>query len=159
MIHDKNIFFKKIIDAAKRGVSLAEGGPFGACIVYQNEIIAIANNTVLKDQDPTCHAEINVIRLVAKKFKSYQLDACHIYSTSEPCPMCLSAIYWAGIKTCHFIADKKMAAGIGFDDTFIYDELKKSINDRNIQFQVYPQFEKELKNIFEEFQKSALPIY
>ena len=90
-------FMMRAIRSAKIGIRKYEGGPFGACIVKNRKVIAAAHNTVLKMKDPTCHAEINAIRIASKKLKAFDLSGCVIYSTTEPCPMCFSAIHWAKI--------------------------------------------------------------
>ncbi len=90
------------IRSAQAGIRRAEGGPFGAAIVRGNQMIAVAHNTVLKDHDATCHAEVNAIRIASKKLKRFDLSDCVIYSTTEPCPMCFSAIHWARIAKVIF---------------------------------------------------------
>lgn len=100
------------------------GGPFGAVIVKDNEIISVASNTVLKDNDPTAHAEINVIRQACKKLGTYDLTGCELYATGYPCPMCLSAIIWANIKKVYFCNGVDQAEKIGFRDDFIYNYIK-----------------------------------
>ena len=96
------------------------GGPFGAVIVRNGEVIAVTHNEVLGTNDPTAHAEIVAIRRATAKLGRFDLSDCEIYSTCEPCPMCLFAIHWAGIRTLYFGADRHDAAGGGFDDEFIY---------------------------------------
>lgn len=91
-------FMRLAIDSARQGISQRQGGPFGACVIRNNEIIAVAHNTVLKDHDATCHAEINAIRQACHAVEHHELRGCVIYSTTEPCPMCFSAIHWAGIE-------------------------------------------------------------
>ena len=125
-------YLQLAIQEALKGISKGEGAPFGACIVKNGEIIASAHDTVVKDNDATCHAEINAIRIASKLLKHYRLDTCEIYSTSEPCPMCLAAIHWAGIKTCYFIADRSLAGFYGFDDQYLYDELNKPVMQRDM---------------------------
>ncbi|MDD5227156.1 MAG: nucleoside deaminase, partial [Candidatus Omnitrophica bacterium] len=101
---------KLAIRSAREGIKRSEGGPFGAVIVRGNQRIAVAHNTVLKDHDATCHAEVNAIRLASRKLKRFDLSDCVIYSTNEPCPMCFSAIHWARIAKVFFgtkIADVK----------------------------------------------------
>jgi len=110
------------------------GGPFGAVIVKNGSIIAEATNSVTNDNDPTAHAEVNAIRLASKKLNSFDLSNCEIYTSCEPCPMCLGAIYWSGIKTVYYGNDKTDAANINFDDKFIYDELDLPINKRKVNF-------------------------
>lgn len=132
-----NKFMKECIEISKKGVQNNEGGPFGACIVDKNNnIISIANNTVLKDNDPTAHAEVNAIRMACKKINSYDLSDYILYTNCEPCPMCLSAIIWANIKTVYYGCNKKDADNIGFRDEKIYEYLKnkdvKILNLNNI---------------------------
>lgn len=106
------------------------GGPFGAVVVKDNKIIAVASNSVLSDNDPTAHAEINAIRKACKELNTYDLTGCELYATGYPCPMCLSAIIWANIKTVYYGCTPQDAAEIGFRDDFIYDYV---INLRNNQ--------------------------
>lgn len=90
------------IRSAREGIKKLEGGPFGACIVKDGRVLAVAHNTVLKDKDPTCHAEIHAIHIASRKLKRFDLSDCVIYSTTEPCPMCFSAIHWARISEVVF---------------------------------------------------------
>src|SRR3972149_424784 len=122
---------QKAIQSAKEGILAGEGGPFGACIVKGDQIIAVAHNTVLQDSDPTCHAEMNAIRLAAKKLATHELRDCVIYTTSEPCPMCLGAILWAQISKIFMGLPKKVAADYGFNDVIFYEYLLSDIKDRN----------------------------
>ncbi len=108
------------------------GGPFGAVIVKNGEIIATGVNRVTLNNDPTAHAEINAIREASKKLGTFDLQGCEIYSSCEPCPMCLGAIYWAHIDKLYFANTKQDAKEIDFDDSFIYEELKLSIENRKI---------------------------
>ncbi|MDR2011264.1 MAG: nucleoside deaminase [Bacteroidales bacterium] len=109
------------------------GGPFGAVIVKDGEIISQSSNSVTLDTDPTAHAEINAIRKAAKKLNSFDLSGCEIYSSCEPCPMCLGAIYWAKIEHLYFGANQKDADEIGFSDEFIYKEIEKPYEYRNLK--------------------------
>ncbi|MEX2485721.1 MAG: nucleoside deaminase [Brumimicrobium sp.] len=109
------------------------GGPFGAVIVKDGEIIAESSNSVTTDNDPTAHAEVNTIRKACKKLSTFDLEGCVIYSSCEPCPMCLGAIYWAHLDELYFANNKKDAADIGFDDAFIYDELDLPYEKRKLQ--------------------------
>ncbi len=93
-----------------------EGGPFGACVVRGDEVVAVGHSTVLKDRDPTCHAEMNAIRLAARKLKSYDLSGCEIYSTTEPCPMCFAAIHWARLDRLVYGTTIADAAWLGFNE-------------------------------------------
>ena len=110
-----------------------QGGPFGAVIVKDGEIIAASGNTVTLDNDPTAHAEVNTIRKACKQLGTFNLQGCEIYSSCEPCPMCLSAIYWAHIDKLYYATTKDDAASIGFDDSFIYHELTLTPAQRHIQ--------------------------
>lgn len=110
------------------------GGPFGAVIVKNGEIIATAANSVTNDNDPTAHAEVNAIRKACAKLKTFDLSGCTIYTSCEPCPMCLGAIYWAHIDKVFYGNNKSDARKIGFDDSFIYDELELPIDKRKIEF-------------------------
>ncbi len=120
----KKLFFDKAIRAAENGMKNNEGGPFGAVIVKDGEIIASAHNEVIKTNDPTAHAEILAIRRASEKLGRFDLSDCTIYSTCEPCPMCFSAIHWAKMKKIFYGCDNTDAAKIGFDDKFIYDVIR-----------------------------------
>ena len=110
------------------------GGPVGAVIVRNGEIIAGSANSVTHDIDPTAHAEVNTIRQACKKLGTFDLSDCVIYTSCEPCPMCLGAIYWAHIRCIYYGNDKADAAAIDFDDDFIYKELDKPMNKRSVPF-------------------------
>ena len=109
---------------ASKGVLNKEGGPFGAVIVKNGKIVGIGNNKVLLKNDPTAHAEITAIRDACKNLNTYDLTGCIIYSTSEPCPMCLSAIIWSNIKEVYYATTRLEVARIGFRDNLIYDYLE-----------------------------------
>ena len=110
------------------------GGPFGAVIVKDGEIIAGRSNSVTVDNDPTAHAEVNTIREACRKLGTFDLSDCVIYTSCEPCPMCLGAIYWAHIKRIYYGNTKKDAAAIDFADDFIYKELEHSVHHRSVPF-------------------------
>lgn len=126
-------YMREVIALAKKNASSLGGGPFGAMIVKDGEMLASATNTVTVDNDPTAHAEVNVIRSACKKLGSFDLSGAILYSSCEPCPMCLSASYWAHIDSIYFAADRYDAAKAGFDDDFIYKELKLSFEERSIR--------------------------
>ena len=107
------------------------GGPFGACIVKEGEIIGKGSNHVLSNNDPTAHAEIMAIRDACKNVNSYDLSGCELYTSCYPCPMCLSAIIWSNIKKVYYGNTKEDAANIGFRDDFIYDFIKKITDENN----------------------------
>ncbi len=108
------------------------GGPFGALIVKGDRVISTSGNHVTRHNDPTAHAEIEAIRRACKELDTFSLEGCTLYSSCEPCPMCLGAIYWARLDKVVFAASKEDAKGAGFDDSFIYEELRKPIQERNI---------------------------
>lgn len=110
-----------------------KGGPFGAVVVKDGKVIATGANCVTSDNDPTAHAEVTAIRNACKELGTFQLDDCEIYTSCEPCPMCMGAIYWARPKAVYYGNTKADAAEIDFDDQFIYDELDLPINKRNLQ--------------------------
>jgi tRNA(Arg) A34 adenosine deaminase TadA len=109
------------------------GGPFGAVIVKDGKIIAASSNSVTLDNDPTAHAEINAIRKASKILNSFDLSGCDIYTSCEPCPMCLGAIYWAHIDTIYYGNTREDAKNIGFDDDFIYDEIGLKPDKRKVK--------------------------
>jgi len=130
--NDDIYFLKLAIELAKENVKNG-GGPFGAVIVKDGQIIAKGTNRVTSHNDPTAHAEIVAIRQACEKLNDFQLTDCIIYSSCEPCPMCLGAIYWARPKKLVFAADKFDAANAGFDDSMIYDEIQLPYSDRHLE--------------------------
>lgn len=112
------------------------GGPFGAVIARDREIVATGVNRVTADHDPTAHAEVRAIREACKKLNTFDLSGCEIYSSCEPCPMCLGAIYWAHLDRLYYGNDKTDAKEIGFDDSFIYDELELPPNRRHLHSEI-----------------------
>lgn len=129
--HEK--FMRKAIELAKVSVLEKGGGPFGAVVVKDGVIVGEGYNRVTQDHDPTAHAEVIAIRDACKNLQSFQLEQCIIYSSCEPCPMCLGAIYWARPKSLYFGASKEDAANADFDDSFIYEETGKRIENRSIE--------------------------
>ena len=115
-----NPFMKLAIEAARKGMESGLGGPFGAVVVRNGEVIAVACNEVLGTNDPTAHAEIVAIRKATSKLGRFDISDCELFSTCEPCPMCQSAIHWAGIRKLYYGADRHDSTIGGFDDTFIY---------------------------------------
>ena len=122
---------RKAITLSEENVA-AGGGPFGAVIARNGEIIATGTNRVTPDCDPTAHAEVSAIRAAAQKLGTFDLSGCEIYTSCEPCPMCLGAIYWARLDRMYYGNDKQDAARIGFDDAFIYQELEKDPVQRRL---------------------------
>ena len=128
----KKEFMERAIELGYSGMENNHGGPFGCVIVKNGAIIAEGNNRVTSDNDPTAHAEIVAIRNACKSLNDFQLDSCEIYTSCEPCPMCLGAIYWTRIERVFYAATREDAADAGFDDDFIYKELNLSPDERKI---------------------------
>ncbi|MCQ8103859.1 nucleoside deaminase [Methylomonas sp. SURF-2] len=124
-------FLRQAVELACDNVT-GGGGPFGALVVKDNRIIASSGNRVTPNLDPTAHAEIMAIRLACQYLGDFQLTGCILYSSCEPCPMCLGAIYWARPQAVYFACNRFAAAAAGFDDSFIYDEIPKLPEERNI---------------------------
>ena len=127
----KNEFMKRAIELSIESVN-KDGGPFGSVIVKDNKIIAEGSNKVTSTNDPTAHGEIVAIREACKKINNFSLKGCELYSSCEPCPMCLSAIYWARIDKIYYANTRKDAQKIDFDDSLIYSEFQKNIDKRKI---------------------------
>lgn len=125
----KEDFMRKAIELSIENVKNG-GGPFGAVIVKDGEIVATGVNRVTANHDPTAHAEVSAIRAACQKLDTFDLSGCEIYTSCEPCPMCLGAIYWAHLDKIYYGNNKTDAARIGFDDSFIYDELALKREDR-----------------------------
>jgi len=125
-------FMEMAVQLALDNVIGNTGGPFGAVVVKDGEIIGVGQNHVTRLNDPTAHAEVQAIRDACQFLNSYQLDDCEIYTSCEPCPMCLGAIFWARPKAVYFACTKEDAAEIGFDDKFIYEQLEVPHEDRQI---------------------------
>ena len=129
-------------DFMRRAIALSEesvrtgGGPFGAVIVKDGVIVSEASNSVTIDHDPTAHAEVNAIRKATQKLGTFDLEGCEIYTSCEPCPMCLGAIYWAHLDRIYYANNRKDAARIGFDDDFIYKEIALKPQERHKQMEV-----------------------
>jgi len=132
MPNDK-LFLQRAIKLASENISEG-GGPFGAVIVKDTEIISEAGNKVVLNNDPTAHAEILAIRQASSLLQSYDLSGCTLYSSCEPCPMCLGAIYWAGIKKVVYSCDRADAEAAGFSDRLIYNEIMLDPSERTISF-------------------------
>ena len=120
---------------ARNGMNAGDGGPFGAVVVKDGEVIGRGNNRVTSSCDPTAHAEVTAIRDACANLQTFQLDGCILYTSCEPCPMCLGAIYWARPDKVYYGNTKRDAADIGFDDDFIYRELELPMNGRKIPFE------------------------
>ena len=134
-------FLLRAVELARQNVLAGTGGPFAALIVRNGEVIAEAANSVTTTNDPTAHGEINAIRKACAALNSFSLAGCEIYSSCEPCPMCLAAIYWARLEAIYFGCDQQQAAKAGFDDAYLYEELRRSIPERSIPSQQLNQTE------------------
>jgi len=128
-------FMLQAIRLATENVLHGAGGPFGCVIVRDGKVIATGTNRVTADNDPTAHAEILAIREACSKLGSFQLTGCEVYTSCEPCPMCLAALYWARCEAIYYGNTASDAAAVGFDDHFLYDELKLSVDERTIPTQ------------------------
>lgn len=124
-------FMRLAVDLSIESVNRG-GGPFGAVIVKEGKVVATGSNSVTIDNDPTAHAEVSAIRAACRAMGSFKLEGCEIYSSCEPCPMCLSALYWAGIERIYYANTRADAAQIGFDDAFIYDQIPLAPSVRTI---------------------------
>ncbi len=133
-------FMQRAIELAEASVRKG-GGPFGAVIVKDGQIIAEGSNCVTLDNDPTAHAEVSTIRKACAILETFDLSGCEIYSSCEPCPMCLSAIYWAHIDRIYYGCDKDDAKHIGFDDSFIYEQIELKPEFRSIPAKQFLQKE------------------
>jgi len=139
-------YMRLAIEEARKNLQTLDGGPFGACIVKSGKVLAVARNTVLK-KNATCHAEVNAIRIASGKLKAYDLSGCVIYSTTEPCPMCFSAIHWARIGSVIFGTRITDAKKIGFNELSISAKKMKSLGKSRVK--IFPKFLiKECRKLF-----------
>lgn len=143
----------RAITLAQNGMDSNAGGPFGAIVVRHGEIIGEGSNRVTSTNDPTAHAEITAIREACQKLGSFQLENCTIYTSCEPCPMCLGAIYWARPERVVFACTREDAAKIGFDDQFIYEEIEKTIDEREMKIVNFMR--EEALTVFENWERKA----
>ena len=143
-------FMQAAIQLAFEGMRKGEGGPFGAVVVKNGEIIGRGHNRVAGTNDPTAHAEIMAIRDACKRLGHFQLEGCEIYTSCEPCPMCLGAIYWARPQRFFYACTREDAAAIQFDDHFIYQEIGLPLSERSIP--ALPMLREEALLAFEEWQ-------
>ena len=146
-------FMQAAIDLSRRGVKHNDGGPFGCVIVKGDMIVGQGNNRVTSQNDPTAHAEVVAIRNACKNLETFQLDDCEIFTSCEPCPMCLGAIYWARPKAIYYANTREDAARIGFDDSMIYDEMNTPVSDRKIP--IHKMEGDEALKVFEEWMKKT----
>ena len=126
------VFLRRAIELATQNVLAGTGGPFAALIVRDGEVVAEAANSVTTTNDPTAHGEVNAIRKACATLGTFSLEGCEIYTSCEPCPMCLAAIYWARLGAIYYGSSQQDAAKAGFDDAFLYEEFRKSPSERSI---------------------------
>lgn len=125
-------YLRRAIARAVTNVESGNGGPFGAVIVRDGEVLAETGNSVFSTNDPTAHAEVNAIRAACQKLGAFRLEGCTLYTSSEPCPMCLAACYWAHLDRIYYAANSEDAARAGFDDAFLYRELALPVGERRL---------------------------
>ena len=123
-------FMREALRLAREGVEARDGGPFGAVVVHGTEIVGRGWNRVVASHDPTAHAEIVAIRDAAQRLGTFRLDACELFTSCEPCPMCLGAVYWARLKRLWYAATREDAARAGFDDAWFYEQMALPIEER-----------------------------
>jgi guanine deaminase len=126
------VFMQQAIDLATDNVLSGRGGPFGAVIVREGDVVAVGSNLVTASNDPTAHAEVVAIRNACTELNTFSLIGCEIYTSCEPCPMCLAAVYWARLDAIYYGNTAADAAAAGFDDAFLYDEIKLPLSQRSI---------------------------
>ena len=139
-------FMRMAIEASRAGMERGDGGPFGCVIVKDGNVVGSGNNRVTSDNDPTAHAEVVAIRNACANLKNFQLKDCTVYTSCEPCPMCLGALYWARPARIVYAATREDAAAAGFDDQLIYDELPLPPEKR--RFPMERQLREEAKEVF-----------
>ena len=144
-------FMHEAIKIGLEGMRNNIGGPFGCVIVKEEKIIGRGCNSVISSNAPTAHAEVVAIRDACKNLGSFQLDNCEVYTTCEPCPMCMGALYWARPKKVYYANSRHDAAAVGFDDSFIYKELELPIEERKMNME-YLKHDEAIK-MFEEWRK------
>jgi len=151
-------FMDEAIAESAKNLETGHGGPFGAVVVKDGVIVGRGHNEVLKNNDPTCHGEIQAIRDACRNLGTYDLSGCELYTSAEPCPMCLSAIIWANIKTVYYGNSAKDAAAIGFRDDFIYDFIKRGCADEDT-LALRQMGREEAIKIFEQYKEKNMTIY
>jgi len=147
-------FMLEAIALSKKGIDAGEGGPFGCVIVKGDVIVGRGNNKVTSTNDPTAHAEVVAIRDACKNLETFQLEDCEVYTSCEPCPMCLGAIYWARPKIIYYANHREDAAAIGFDDSLIYEEMSADLANRKIPIQSIGR--QEALKVFEEWKNKEM---
>lgn len=152
MTSEDRKYLEMAIETAGKNID-SGGGPFGSVVVRGGEIVSVSGNRVVPDSDPTAHAEVSAIRKAATKLGTYDLSDCTIYASCEPCPMCLGAIYWAGIRRVVYASDRYSAAAAGFSDEMIYREINLDNSEKSIKMDRGMSMEGE--TVFEKWDKFA----
>jgi len=147
-----------ILEARQGALKLRHGGPFGAAVILNGKVISVAHNTVIRDNDPTCHAEVNAIREACRKLGTPHLEGAVVIATSEPCPMCLTTCYWAHVAEVRYCLQHRVAAEFGFDDSFIYEDLQIQPGHK-IPVTCAPEATTEARRVFEDWREAAGKIY
>ena len=152
MITDQeNTFLERAIELSRMGIESGNGGPFGCVIVLGDKVVGEGCNMVTSTNDPTAHAEVVAIRNACKNLNTFQLDGCDVYTSCEPCPMCLGALYWARVRRVVYANTRYEAAAIEFDDEFIYQEINTDFMSRQIPFIHAPHAD--AKAVFEQWKQ------
>jgi len=152
-----DLYMKQAISLAEKGMKKGHGGPFGAIIVKDDTVIGEGHNSVILNNDPTAHAEILAIRAACKKLSSFSLEGATLFTSCEPCPMCLAAIYWARIHKVYFAATRSDATTIDFDDEWIYSELAQKPHNRHLPMENI--LRKEATAVFDEYRMKTDRIH
>lgn len=152
----QNAFMQRAIELSIENVRSGHGGPFGAVVVRGTEIAGTGVNSVTASNDPTAHAEIVAIREATRQLGNFQLSGCDLYTSCEPCPMCLGAIYWARLDRVFYGGTREDAAAAGFDDAFIYDQLGTPLGARSLPME--PLMRAEAIEVFREWDRSGLRV-
>lgn len=149
----RNKFMAEAIKLSLKVMRANKGGPFGAVVVKDGVIIARGFNRVTSTDDPTAHAEVVAIRKACQKLKTFQLTGCELYTSCEPCPMCLGAIYWARLDKVYYANTEEDAARVGFDDHFIYQELERPLGKRRLP--IKQMMREEALQVFKEWEEKT----
>lgn len=152
-------YFAAAFAEARAGIRAGHGGPFGAAVVKGGRIVARSHNTVLRDNDPSAHAEVGAIRAACRRLRTPHLAGCVLIASSEPCPMCLTTAYWAGLRKIFYAVPRSVAAQVGFDDDFIYLDLKRPPEKRRVRVAQWPEGEAAGAEIFKEWKKRKGKLY
>lgn len=144
---------RRAIELSAENVESGRGGPFAAVIVFEGRVVGEGTNLVVANNDPTAHAEIIAIREACRNLGRFHLEGCDLYANCEPCPMCLGAIYWSHLSRVYFANAKEDASGIGFDDSYIYEQLDHPIEQRSVPMQ--QMLREEALRVFEDWQNKT----